>query len=60
MNFESIRNDLLGIPKALLNCLNYYLSSEGLEKLKSIPKMIKSYNIEQFCLLDIVITILLH
>lgn len=47
MNFESIRNDLLGIPKALLNCLNYYLSSEGLEKLKSIPKMIKSYNIEQ-------------
>lgn len=47
MNFESILNDLLGIPRALLNCLNYYLSGEGLEKLKSIPKMIKSYNIEQ-------------
>ena len=38
MKFELILDDLLTIPRVLLNFLKYYMSTEGQEKLESIRK----------------------
>lgn len=51
MNFDSILNDFLNIPKALLECLKYYLSSEGTEKLESIRKDVQALHIKRIMII---------
>jgi glutamine---fructose-6-phosphate transaminase (isomerizing) len=46
MNSESILNNLLGIPNALLNCLKFYLSEEGIKKLNTISNSKNTLNAE--------------
>jgi len=51
MNFNSILNDLLDIPKTLLKSLNYYISEEGLLKLKRLSNLIDSNKIDHILFL---------
>ncbi len=47
MKFDLILDDLLSIPKALLNCLRYYLSEEGRNKLEEIKRYIQESKIKR-------------
>ncbi len=47
MKFDLILDDLLSIPKALLDCLKYYLSEEGKEKLDAIRRDIQEPKIRR-------------
>ncbi len=51
MNFDSILNDILTIPKALLTSLKYYLSSEGKEKLESLRRDAQQQKIKRIMLI---------
>lgn len=51
MNFDSILEDFLNIPKALLECLKYYLSTEGIEKLESIRKAAQDPHVKRIMII---------
>lgn len=42
MSYDSILTDLLGVPQALRNCLKYYLSQEGKQKLKLVNDYVEN------------------
>ncbi len=47
LKFREILSDFQSIPKAMLKCLRYYLSSEGNHKLSQIKQFVQSKSIEQ-------------
>lgn len=51
MKFELILDDLLTIPKVLLNFLKYYLSTEGQEKLESLRRDCKDPKIKRILII---------
>ncbi len=51
MNFDSVLNNLLGIPKTLLSCLRYYLSPEGEKKLSEARMIGRSNEIKRVMLI---------
>ena len=49
--FDPILDEFKSIPRAMLNCLKYYLSTEGAQKLQNIRKFIQTRKIQKIFLI---------